>query len=238
MMYTDPTGHSEVAELSVVQSIALNLMALIVLKTVVSNAYRLLGNAFLSRSGFGQGGPDITRELLGIDRYLTDFRADHGMLPELPVSKSLDQEQWDIRKLAGWGKAPYIGAPGVVSDGMNSFSTVTVDGNVYRPEEVNYYLYGLWFRLNNYDEQYGENRITAYRTFFGPDNGSIIGRIDWFRAGYYGDFSQAAGAIVAHVTPGSAYDGKMYFQIKGGQLNGTVFPNGAVLGGVDAELSN
>jgi hypothetical protein len=75
-----------------------------------------------------------------------------------------------------------------------------VAGKVYYDDEVNYWLYGVCASVIGMPESVGESFIPIWRVFTAYGSG-ISGRIDWFKAGYSGDFSYAAGAAIPGVTP-------------------------------------
>ena len=111
-------------------------------------------------AGQGVGGPDITAYLKAMDSYITQQAANADAPPI-----AWDWDDWDIRVLAKWGQPYYAkqGAPGVLDTSSGLVSTVTVDGKVYRPEEVNYYLYGVWLRVSNTSLSWGERKVVIYR---------------------------------------------------------------------------
>jgi hypothetical protein len=155
------------------------------------------------------------------------------------MASLLGWDSWDIRILADWGRDYNLpNAPGAISDGVSEFSTVTVDGAVFRPEEVNYYLYGVWLRISGHTLQWGERKVIGHRVWNEKGTG-IPGRIRWMYAGYLSDFSQASTVAIGGATPGkAAYDRPIYFHIGNDQatnLSGTLMPNGTVVPGEDLE---
>jgi len=186
----------------------------------------------------GLGGPDVTRDLLAIDSYVT-AKGNAGLLPPL----SLGWDSWDIKDFAGWGRPEWQvpGGRGVVFDGTNYIKTVTVAGKVYRPEEVNYYLYGVWLRSLGVSELLGETKVAGHRSVNAGGTG-VPGRIAWFRAGYSGDLSEAETAAIQGATPAfpGGFSQPLYFHLDGGSaadksIRGTVIGAGAFVVPEDVE---
>ena len=150
-------------------------------------------------SGPGLGGPDITANPLRIEDYVV--RAYDGFSPARQrafAATFLENPtaNWDITSLA----AKIVSMPGdtgLLADGRK---TVTVDGAVYRQQDVNYFLYGVWSRVIGEPESFVASLIIGYRAVFWSGVG-INGREAWFQAGYSGDLSEATYAAIPGATP-------------------------------------
>ena len=80
-------------------------------------------------------------------------------------------------------------------DGRN---TVTVDGHVYDGAEVNYFLYGVWSALTGTEYEQGYAEVAAHA--IGTTEGAA-GKLAWYKAGYYENFSFALPAAIPNVLP-------------------------------------
>jgi hypothetical protein len=105
-----------------------------------------------------------------------------------------------------------------------TFSTVTVAGYVYRPEEVNYFLWGLWNRATSSSLAYALMRVHGYRSTVYGDAGN--GRQDWTEAGYYDNFGLASTSAISGLTLGQPYGRDLGFHI--GDLYGNADASGNV----------
>lgn len=108
---------------------------------------------------------------------------------------------WDIHPLA-FDKSRFSQSRSTIPD------TVTVGGNVYFPEEVNYYLIGIVYRLayeDGYESYRFENlelKIRLYRHvayFYETGTGHIEARAAWARVGW----KAALGGAISYPTSNS-----------------------------------
>ena len=146
----------------------------------------------------GNGGKDITKSLLKTTKSINQWWA--GLTPEGK------QDAFNsIHNIGGWDATPL---PNSISDAVADTDqerefgvpgwagrTVTVAGNVYFAQEVNYFYFGYLYSLaqkSGLSADYISIRswVYGYRAIFNPIfvnkplDGSIAGRADWASAGF------------------------------------------------------
>jgi hypothetical protein len=139
---------------------------------------------------------------------------------------------WDIFELA-WDKSTFVkGAWGAKG---NCAETVTVNGKCYKPEEVNYLLWGLANRLckregvtimhpmnasgeigwnYHYELEEALDLVRGYRLLFKAGTG-IPGRVAWTRAGWWGGLEAPSVSLPCMPCPFS-YDNTLWAYIGSG----------------------
>lgn len=161
------------------------------------------------------GGYDITNQLTAIGDF---FIRNPQMVPHMPMG----YVNWDMEPLAAWGIP--------ANNGFTSL--VTVNGQVYYPADVNYFLWGLWGYASGRSLPFLRTELIIHRVQanFGP-TGSGYGRMLWTEAGYSyaktGVLSAPNCALSGYI-PGPHYGGNLTFSIDGGGLNGAATSNGSI----------
>jgi YD repeat-containing protein len=208
----DPSGHDGLAEALVTIGIGLNLAAI---DLSLINGIRHTVQHWVSSSGVG--GYDITRQLENLRadalkgwQTQTSFTQQALDLSYLTLSSPSNfWRAWDINEL--YSNRDLISPPGIASPG-----TVTVGGDVFWDDEVNYYWWGVITRLKDLHNAVGgvapntlndaTDTISEYRAaaWGGTDDAP---RVAWAKAGYYGSLSYAGDTPLSHYTPGTQYPG-------------------------------
>ena len=201
--WIDPTGKTLSASFSVSGMVAAAIIVTNVL--FVWGPELLWGIRALTgtrRDSAGIGGRDITPHLRNIQsEYMSQWQGRTDMVKQAILSSlndiwpdGLRLNAEDYNALYGWDIHPLAWDKGSFGEErVNIPETVTVDGNVYFPEEVNYFLIGLVYRMAYEDGDAGyrfENldlKIRFYRhvsRFFETGTGHIEGRVAWAKAGW------------------------------------------------------
>jgi hypothetical protein len=165
------------------------------------------------------GGPDITGHLQAIAGHFETEWEKMTYLQQVAFSTNFSTEMnlpgtlannFDIVGLANHNVRTSAN-DGILPDGQGDQSiTVTVDGNVYRQVEVDYFLYGLIFAdIHTFTALSGEASATIntlihrYNEWYNHNFSgfNFNGREAWFLAGYENDFDYALPAAISGVSP-------------------------------------
>ncbi|HXG11572.1 MAG TPA: isopeptide-forming domain-containing fimbrial protein [Gemmataceae bacterium] len=223
----DPSGNSPLGTVKV---------SIVIIVTIAALAYGLgvrwwtRGVYYTTRTATGQGGPDFTNRLKGIEQYIRTSIRNNPALRQALYDDFSDPKKfsWDISKLAAQSvsTASDPNHRGMLSDGTR---TVTINGKVYPQEEVNYYIYGIWASEIGQDLSIAEFNLWAHRVYNYGGTGTP-GRAAWLRAGYFSDLNLPAPYAIQGATPSDeVYTKRVFFQIGAGRLSGTLMEDGTVI---------
>jgi len=209
----DPTGMFSVANVVVGVGVGLALVALGGKFYTYAGIFR--GSLLGPRQVQGTAGADISGHLVNLRREMMTRIAslDAATFNRLAAENedpAKASQNWDVTELYEAGGGFIDGGTGRdrFRTGSSVPGTVTVKGRAHEAPEVNYFLYGTIIRA--VDERLGktigagstewaEVKIRTHRAARAFGDGTN-GRIAWFRAGYYDDFSKAEPAALPNVS--------------------------------------
>jgi hypothetical protein len=200
----DPSGH-DLTSLLVTIGIGAELLGTLSVGLGVVNRITHWG-----LSGPQIGGDDISTQL---ENLRSDALNQWSTTPSTTQASELSYLSSPLSFWRAWDINELYSTRDVLSPSGTAPGTVTVDGDVYWDDQVNYYWYGVIAKLN--DLHSGTNtlgsvlsRVTAYRVVLwgGTD---ITERKEWVKAGYYGSFNYVTDtdSPLNTYAPGAKYGG-------------------------------